>query len=92
MWRAGWTSTQMAARYIHSGAELEGKSYMEKMGYVTEEKKALKIVPKTCPHCQAPNPYTNSHCDSCAMPLDLEEYKIEIEKRREETQIHYSRT
>ena len=40
------------------------------------------ITPKTCPHCQAPNPYTNRHCDSCAMPLALEDYKTEIEKRR----------
>ena len=31
MWRAGWTSTQMSARYIHSGAELEGKSTLRNM-------------------------------------------------------------
>jgi site-specific recombinase XerD len=82
MWRAGWTSTQMAARYIHSGAELEGKSYLEKMGYAAEEKKEIKVMSKTCPHCQANNPYTNSNCDLCGMPLSLEEYKIEIEKKR----------
>jgi integrase/recombinase XerD len=81
-WRAGWTSTQMAARYIHSGAELEAKAYLEKMGYVVPEKTQQKIMPKTCPHCQAPNSYTNSNCDSCAMPLELEDYKTEIEKRR----------
>jgi integrase/recombinase XerD len=81
-WRAGWASTQMAARYIHSGAELEAKAYLEKMGYVVPEKPQQKIIPKTCPHCQAPNPYTNSNCDSCAMPLALEDYKTEIEKRR----------
>ena len=39
-------------------------------------------MPKTCPHCQALNPYTNTNCDFCANPLDLEEYKKEIEKRR----------
>jgi hypothetical protein len=82
MWRAGWTSTQMAQRYIHSGAELEAKAYMEKMGFSMQEKPKQKITSKTCPHCQAPNPYTNSNCDSCAMPLALEDYKIEIEKRR----------
>ena len=82
MWRAGWTSTQMAARYIHSGADLEGKAYMEKMGYVVEEKKEAKVMSKTCPHCQANNPYTNSNCDLCGMPLSLEDYKIEIEKKR----------
>jgi site-specific recombinase XerD len=82
MWRAGWNSTQMAARYIHSGAELEGKSYLEKMGYAAEEKKEIKVMSKTCPHCQANNPYTNSNCDLCGMPLSLEEYKIEIEKKR----------
>jgi site-specific recombinase XerD len=82
MWRAGWTSTQMAARYIHTGAELEGKAYLEKMGYAVEEKKEVKIMPKTCPHCQAVNPFTNSKCDICAMPLNIEEYTVEIEKRR----------
>jgi integrase/recombinase XerD len=82
MWRAGWTSTQMAARYIHSGAELEGKSYLERMGYVVEEKKEIKVMSKTCPHCQAINPYTNSNCDLCGMPLIFEDYKREIEKKR----------
>ena len=55
---------------------------MEKMGYVTEEKKELRINSKTCPHCQANNPYTNSNCDLCGMPLRLDDYKIEIEKKR----------
>ena len=82
MWRAGWTNTAMASRYIHSGAELEGKAYMERMGFQIEEKEDKKILPKTCPHCQALNPYTNTNCDYCAMPLDLEDYKAEIEKRR----------
>jgi site-specific recombinase XerD len=82
MWRAGWTNTEMAKRYIHSGAELEAKAYLERMGYIAEEKDKQVIQPKTCPHCQAINPYTNTNCDFCAMPLDLEEYKKEIEKRR----------
>ena len=82
MWRAGWKSTQMAKRYIHSGAELEGKAYLERMGYIVEEKEDIKITPKTCPHCNALNPVTNSHCDLCGYSLDLEEYKAEIEKRR----------
>jgi site-specific recombinase XerD len=78
MWRAGWNSTQMASRYVHSGAELEAKAYLEKMGYTVPEKTQQKIIPKTCPHCQAPNPYTNSHCDSCAMPLALEDIMDDI--------------
>jgi site-specific recombinase XerD len=82
MWRAGWKSTQMAKRYIHSGAELESKAYSERMGYVVEKKDKKRIQPKTCPHCQAINPYTNTNCDFCAMPLDLTEYQKEIEKRR----------
>ena len=83
MWRAGWKSTQMAKRYIHSGAELEAKAYLERMGYQVEpEKEDIKIIPKTCPHCNAINPYTNNNCDFCGMPLDLEEYKAEIERRR----------
>jgi len=82
MWRAGWTNTSMAKRYIHSGAELEGKAYLERMGYVISEEKPLTIQPKACPHCNALNPYTNTNCDLCAMPLDLEKYKKEIEKRR----------
>lgn len=83
MWRAGWKSTQMAKRYIHSGAELEAKAYLSRMGYqVEEEKEDVKITPKTCPHCQALNPATNRNCDFCAMPLKLKEYKAEIEKRR----------
>jgi len=83
MWRAGWKSTAMASRYVHGGAELETKVYLERMGYAIEpEKDQKRIVPKTCPHCQASNPYTNTNCDLCAMPLDLEKYKKEIEKRR----------
>jgi site-specific recombinase XerD len=88
MWRAGWKSTQMAKRYIHSGAELEGKAYLQRMGYLVEEKDEKKILPKTCPHCQAINPYTNTNCDFCAMPLDLEEYKKEIEKKRKITELY----
>ena len=88
MWRAGWTNTSMAKRYIHSGAELEGKAYMERMGYQVEDKDEKRIVPKTCPHCQAINPYTNTNCDFCAMPLDLEEYKKEIEKKRKITELY----
>jgi len=53
MWRAGWKNTSMARRYIHSGAELEGKAYLERMGYVVEEEKPITIKPKTCPHCNA---------------------------------------
>ncbi|MCW4001686.1 MAG: tyrosine-type recombinase/integrase [Candidatus Bathyarchaeota archaeon] len=82
MWRAGWKNTAMAKRYIHSGAELEGKAYLQRMSYVIEEEKPITIKPKTCPHCQALNPYTNTNCDFCAMPLDLEKYEKEIEKRR----------
>jgi ribosomal protein L40E len=40
------------------------------------------MIPKTCPHCNALNPYTNTSCDRCAHPLNLEEYKKEMEKRR----------
>lgn len=84
MWRAGWTNTSMARRYIHSGAELENKIYIERMGLVVEQKEEqTTILPKNCPHCQSPNPYTNSSCDFCAMPLDPEEYQKEIEKRRD---------
>lgn len=83
MWRAGWKNTSMAKRYIHSGAELEKQAYLQRMGYAIEpEKEDVKIVPKVCPHCNALNPYTNNNCDFCGMPLDLEEYKKEIEKRR----------
>jgi len=88
MWRAGWTNTAMARRYIHSGAELEEQAYLQRMGYQVEEKEEKRIVPKTCPHCQAINPYTNTNCDFCAMPLDLEEYKKEIEKRRKITELY----
>jgi site-specific recombinase XerD len=89
MWRAGWKNTAMARRYIHSGAELEQKAYLEKMGYQVEQEKADKpILPKTCPHCNALNPYTNHNCDFCAMPLDLEKYKAEIEKRRDIEQLY----
>ena len=82
MWRAGWASTQMAKRYIHSGAELEEKAYLERMGYVVEEEAEVKIMPKPCPNCNALNPYTNNNCDFCAMPLDVEKYKVEVKKRR----------
>jgi len=87
MWRAGWTNTAMARRYIHSGAELEEQAYLQRMGYQVEEKEEKRILPKTCPHCQAINPYTNTNCDFCAMPLDLEEYKKEIEKKRKITEL-----
>lgn len=88
MWRAGWVNTDMARRYIHSGAELEAKAYLERMGYQVEGKtEDKKILPKTCPHCQALNPYTNDVCDLCAMPLDLTLYKAEIERRRNIEQL-----
>jgi hypothetical protein len=44
MWRAGWTNTSMASRYIHSGAELEGKAYLERMGYAVESVEDKKII------------------------------------------------
>lgn len=89
MWRAGWVNTEMARRYIHSGAEIEKNAYLERMGYQVEGKvKEENILPKTCPHCQALNPYTNDVCDLCAMPLDLTLYKKEIEKRRSIEQLY----
>jgi len=81
-WRAGWTNTTQAKRYIHSGAELENKAYLERQGYIVEEKEPEIIKSKTCPHCNQPNPYTGVNCDYCGMPLDLKEYKKEIEKKR----------
>jgi integrase len=89
MWRAGWVNTEMAKRYIHSGAELEKNAYLERMGYQVEGKtKEENILPKTCPHCQASNPYTNDVCDLCAMPLELSKYEAEIEKRRNIEQLY----
>jgi integrase len=89
MWRAGWVNTDMARRYIHSGAELEKNAYLERSGLVVESKnKEMQISSKTCPHCQQPNPYTNDVCDLCAMPLDLTLYKAEIEKRRNIEQLY----
>ena len=82
MWRAGWKNTSMAKRYIHSGAELEKKAYLEKMGYQISFEEDKPVLPKPCPHCSVLNPTTNKNCDSCGMPLDLEVYKAEIEKRR----------
>jgi integrase len=89
MWRAGWVNTDMAKRYIHSGAELEKNAYLERMGYQVEGKtKEENILPKTCPHCQTLNPFTNDVCDLCAMPLDITLYKAEIEKRRNIEQLY----
>lgn len=89
MWRAGWSNTRMCERYIHSGAELEAKAYAERMGYIIEgEKPERLIVPKTCGHCQGLNPATNSNCDFCGMPLDVEAYKKEIEKRRRVQELY----
>ncbi len=83
MYRGGWTSTAMTKRYVHSGAEIETKAYLERMGYVIPENKPQeKISAKNCPHCQAINPYTNTDCDCCLMPLDFEKYQVEIQKRR----------
>ena len=80
--RANWKTTAMARRYIHSGAEDEKKKYLEGMGLLETEKETTKIMSKTCLHCGSPQPHTNSHCDVCAYPLDLEEYEKTIEKRR----------
>lgn len=89
MWRAGWVNTDMAKRYIHSGAELEKNAYLERMGYQVEGKtKEENILPKTCPHCQTLNPFTNDVCDLCAMPLDITLYKAEIEKRKNIEQLY----
>jgi integrase/recombinase XerD len=88
MWRAGWTNTSMARRYIHSGAELEAKAYLERMGFQVEEKEEKVILSKTCPHCNTLNPYTNNNCDFCGMPLSLEEYKAEIEKKRRMAELY----
>jgi integrase len=88
MWRAGWKNTSMAKRYIHSGAELEKKAYLERMGYqVTQEEDKL-VLPKPCPHCSVLNPITNKDCDQCGMPLDLEVYKAEIERKRSIEQLY----
>lgn len=73
----------MASRYVHGGSELETKVYLERMGFQVEpEKDQKRIMSKTCPHCSKSNPYTNTSCDFCAMPLDPEEYEKEIEQRR----------
>jgi hypothetical protein len=72
----------MAQRYVHSGAELEKKAYLERVGYVVEEKPEQRILPRTCPHCQAANSFGNVNCDFCGMPLQIEDYRREIEKKR----------
>jgi site-specific recombinase XerD len=87
--RAGWTpGSPMAKRYVHTGSEIERRVYLEKMGLIESEEPEKKILPKTCPHCQALNPYTNDVCDLCAMPLDPQKYKEEIEKRRNIEQLY----
>ena len=88
MWRAGWKNTSMAKRYIHSGAELEKKAYLERMGYKVSQEGDQLILPKPCPHCSVLNPTTNKNCDQCGMPLDLTLYKAEIEKRRNIEQLY----
>jgi hypothetical protein len=82
MVRAGWTSSQMAKRYVHSGAEIEKRQYLRKMGYEIDEKEDKKILPIVCPHCSSLNSALNSHCDSCLYPLDPIEYQKEVEKRQ----------
>lgn len=88
MWRAGWKNTSMAKRYIHSGAELEKKAYLERMGYKVSQEGDQLILPKPCPHCSVLNPTTNNNCDQCGMPLDLALYKEEVEKRRNIEQLY----
>jgi len=82
MWRAGWKNTGMAKRYIHSGGDLERKAYLERQGYVVEEKKKETPKARPCPHCNFLNPYSNNACDLCGMPLDTEQYKKVLESRR----------
>jgi len=88
--RAGWTpSSQMSKRYIHTGSEIERRVYLEKMGLIEADKEPEKqILPKTCPHCQGLNPYTNTHCDLCASSLDAAEYEKEVEKRQNIEQLY----
>jgi len=82
--RAGWAKgSNMPKRYIHAGHEFEKSSYLKGMRLVESDKEnAVKIMSKTCLHCSSPQPYTNSHCDFCAYPLDPVEYEKTIEKRR----------
>lgn len=83
MWRAGWTNTSMARRYIHSGGEIERKEYLARHGFkVAEKEKEQPIKAKPCPHCMALNPYTEIRCSFCGMPLDLYDYQRELEKRK----------
>jgi integrase len=87
--RAGWTTTAMAQRYIHTGAEIERRFYLEKMGLVEDEKEPEKqIVSKTCLHCQAINSALNDICDVCLFPLDPQAYKKEVERRRNVEQLN----
>jgi len=83
MWRAGWTSTVMCKRYIHSGAQIENKVYLAKLGLTREgEAKDPAIKPKPCPHCSQFNPATNMTCDYCGSPLDLAEYRKALEEKQ----------
>ena len=82
--RAGWKKgSNMPKRYIHAGHEYEKSSYLKGMRLVESDKEVtVKIMSKTCLHCSSPQPYTNTHCDFCAYPLDPLEYEKVIEKRR----------
>ena len=82
--RAGWAKgSNMPKRYIHAGHEFEKGAYLKGMKLVESDKeKVVSIMSKTCLHCSSPQPYTNSHCDFCAYPLDPLEYEKVIEKRR----------
>lgn len=82
-WRAGWSSTAMAKRYVHSGAELENAEYLRRQGFIIPEEEEKQIIkPKVCPHCSRSNPYTHINCDFCGMPLELKKYKTIIESKR----------
>ena len=81
--RAGWAKgSNMPKRYIHAGHEFEKGAYLRGMSLVESDKNLVKIMSKTCLHCGSPQPYTNSHCDACAYPLDPLEYEKVIEKKR----------
>lgn len=83
--RAGWTSSQMAAVYLHYEDDHVNNKYDEMMGIEKDEEEAPKInvlQPIECLRCGNKNPADAKYCN-CGMVLDENEV-VNVGKYKEE--------
>jgi len=82
---AGWSpSSQMHLKYEHWFGNESSENILEAYGIITKDKDQTSVLmPKACPHCNAPNKPDSRFCVKCRMVLTYDAYNETVENQKE---------